>query len=642
MKDKYRATTGLTAALGLWSEALKAEGVLRKTAVETLPVGEKTLGRITSGPVFALESSPGWHSSAMDGFAVLSMNTFGASESAPKKLKIGAEAVPIDTGKPMPEGMDAVIMHEEAFAEGGFIEVSSPVPPWKNVRVAGEDIVATELIVPEGHRLRPVDLSALLAGGLLHVDVRKRPRVSIIPTGSDLVEPGRSLRRGDIIESNSAMLAGMISEWGGLPERRPIAPDEPAALAAAIEDALQSGPEMLVINAGASLGTRDFTFQCVERLGRVVVHGISIKPGKPAVLGFIKGTPVIGTPGFPVAAYTVFELFAKPVVHAMQGTLPEPVPEIEGKLSRSVASTLGQEEFIRVNVGKVAGNFIVTPLARGSGQLMSLVRADGVMRIPPMSEGPGAGSPVKVQLLRDARSIENTVVIIGSHDSAIDVLSSFLKRSYPGYSISSAHVGSMGGLVALKKNEAHAAPTHLLDEDTGEYNVPFIKKMLTGMKITLLNLLYREQGLIVLKGNPKGIKNFSDLARDNVRFINRQGGSGTRLLLDKHLRELGIDAKLVRGYEKEEYTHMAVASAVLTGVADAGLGVLSAARALGLDFVPVTRERYDLAIPEEYMGLPMMKAMLEVIRTDAGFRDALNEMGGYGLEDMGKVIWRGV
>lgn len=637
MKDKYRATTALGDALKAWMEALGAEGALKKTGAEMLPVGA-ALGRVTSEPVFALLSSPGWHSSAMDGFAVLSSNTFGALEGAPKKLKIGLDAIPIDTGKPMPEGTDAVIMHEEAFPEGGFIEISAPVPPWKNVRVAGEDIVATELIVPEGHRLRPMDLSALLSGGLVQINVRRMPRVSIIPTGSDLVEPGRTPRRGEIIESNSAMLAGMISEWGALALKLPIIPDEPDAISDAIGRALP-GSDMLVIIAGASLGSRDFTFECVQRAGGLIIHGVSIKPGKPVILGVIDGKPVIGAPGFPVAAYTVLELFAKPLVCAMQGVEPEPLAEVEARLSRNVPSTLGAEEFIRVKVGKVGGNFIVTPLPRGSGQLMSLVRADGLIRIPPMSEGPGAGSPVKVELLRGRRAIENTVVIIGSHDSAVDVLSSYLKRAYPAYSISSAHVGSMGGLVALKKYEAHAATTHLLDEDTGSYNVPYIEKILPGRKITLVNFLYREQGLIVLKGNPLRIKNFSDLARSDVRFINRQAGSGTRLLLDKHLRELGIGPELVSGYEKEEYTHMAVASAVLTGVADAGLGVLSAAMALGLDFVPVTRERYDLAIPDEYLELPMVKAMLDVMRTDAGFRNALLKMGGYGLGEMGKVIW---
>ena len=638
MKDKYRENLPLPDALALWDEALRKEELLNPLPGEILPVSV-ALHRVTSGPVFARVSSPAFHSSAMDGYAVRAADTFGAAETSPKRLRINVEAVPIDTGKPMPEGFNAVLILEEISVEDGFIEFRAPAFPYKNVRLAGEDIVATELILPENHKLRPMDLAALLAGGITQVKVRRRPLVSIIPTGSDLVPPGSELKTGEIIESNSSLLGGLIEEWGGSPLIKNIVPDEPLPLKSAISDALMES-DIVIVNAGASLGTKDYTFDCVEELGKVVLHGVAIKPGKPVILGVVKGKPVIGIPGFPVSAYITFELFVKPLVHALLGVPPEPARTLEGIISRTLPSSLGQEEFIRVKAGKVGEEYIVTPLQRGAGQLMSLVRADGILRIPAMSEGLGPGTRVRVELLKSPSEIENTVVFIGSHDNAIDLLSSFLKKKYPLYSLSSAHVGSMGGLLALKRGEAHSAPTHLLDEETGEYNISFIKRLLPDRKITLVNMVYREQGLMVKKGNPTNIKTFEDLARPGIRFINRQAGSGTRLLLDKHLRELKIDTSKISGYRKEEYTHMAVASAVLTDAADCGLGVLSAARALGLDFIPVARERYDIAIPTEFLDLPQVKAVLDIIRNDEEFKKTLLGMGGYEVEDMGKVIYQ--
>ncbi|MDA8169553.1 MAG: molybdopterin biosynthesis protein [Nitrospiraceae bacterium] len=638
MKDKYRASTPLGTALDIWMDSLKMAGLLAPLEGEPVAVAD-ALGRVTAGAVFARTSSPGWHSAAMDGYAVRALDTFGASETAPKRLNTGTDAVLIDTGKPMPDGFDAVIMHEDLSEAAGCIEFTAPVPPWKNVRTAGEDIVATELIVPENHKLRPMDLAAILSGGISGIKARRKPKIIIIPTGSDLIDADTAageLRKGLIIESNSSMLAGMAAQWGALAGREKIIPDEPDALGQAISSALGRA-DMVVVNAGASLGTKDYTLECIEKAGRVVLHGVAIKPGKPVILGIINGKPVIGTPGYPVSACTAFNLFARPVIYAMQGLEPGPPGTVTGRLSRSIPSSLGQEEFIRVKVGSVDGKYIVTPLARGAGQLMSLVRADGLLNIPSMSEGIGQGSDVTVELLREKHEIENTAVLIGSHDSALDILSSFLKRRHHSMSLSSAHVGSMGGLMALKRGEAHIAPAHLLDEKTGQYNFPFIKKILPEKKIVLVNLVYREQGLMVPRGNPENIKGFEDLRR--ARFVNRQPGSGTRLLLDKHLGELGIKPQEVYGYGNEQFTHMAVASAVLSGAADTGLGVLGAARALGLDFIQVARERYDLAIPAEFAGLPVIKALLEIIRTDEGFRETIMSMGGYGLEDMGKVMY---
>ena len=651
-REIYLEGTPLHEALTKWLSRFDSEESGRPLPGEIIHVKD-SLGRITAEAIIAKISSPFYHSSAMDGYAVRFVDTFGASETSPKRLRIEEQAVYVDTGDPMPDGCNAVIMIEDVNIvrakskgqsaksekdESGYIEIISPATPWQNVRVIGEDIVATELILPENHRIRPVDTGAMLAAGYTEVAVRRKPKVVVIPTGTEIVEPGTELKKGDIIEFNSRILGGLVSEWGGNAVRFRIVPDRFDEIKKAILDALGMG-DMVVVNAGASAGSEDFTARAVRELGDVLLHGVNIKPGKPVILGWVRGKPVLGIPGYPVSAFITFHLFAKPLIYRWQGLEVEKQEMIRAKISRQVASALGQEEFLRVKIGKVGNNLIATPISRGAGVLMSLVRADGFVRIPAMSEGIGSGTEVDVELIRSRSDIENTVVCIGSHDNALDLLANILKKKYPRLSLSSAHVGSMGGLMALKRGEAHFAGTHLLSEETGEYNVPFIKRLLSDKKIVLINLVYREQGLLVLKGNPKNIKGFKDLTRDDVIFVNRQAGAGTRLLTDKCLKELSINTKDVKGYEREEYTHMGVASAVITGIADTGLAILASAKALGLDFIPVAKERYDLAIPREFLETDMLQNLLNIIRVDKEFRETVKGLGGYDVSDMGKVMY---
>jgi putative molybdopterin biosynthesis protein len=637
----YLESTPLNEALSRWVGMLEAEGILAPLPGEYVSVPD-SLGRVTAHALIAKNSSPFYHSSAMDGYAVRFSDTFGASERTPKTLKLKDQAMYVDTGDPLPEGFNAVIMIEDVQRVGGgdAIEIIAPVTPWEHVRVIGEDIVATELILPENQKIRPVDIGALRACGYAEVSVRRRPRVVVIPTGSELVEPGGRLRKGDIIESNSWILCSIAREWGGDPVRSEIVPDNLSSLKEAIRTATGEG-DIVVVNAGASAGSEDFTVDAIRELGEVIMHGVSIRPGKPVILGWIDKKPVIGIPGYPVSAYITFDLFVKPLIYRMQGLEPAEPESLQAKISRQVASPPGQEEFLRVKVGKVGGHLIATPISRGAGVLMSLVRADGFVRVPAMSEGLGAGAPVEVALLRTKEEIEHTVVCIGSHDNTLDILANIFRRRYPRFSISSAHVGSMGGLMAIKRGDAHMAGTHLLDEESGEYNIPFIRRMLQEKNVSLVNLVHREQGLIVQRGNPRGIQGFQDLTRPDVAFVNRQAGSGTRLLADKCMKEQGISAGEVRGYEREEYTHMAVASAVLSGLADTGLGILASARALNLDFIPVAKERYDLAIPAEFFDTAMMRSLLDVIRHDAEFRETVLSLGGYDVSDMGRVVYEG-
>jgi putative molybdopterin biosynthesis protein len=649
-KGIYLDNISLNEAIRKWLEKIQSEHV-SPLEQESIPVGQ-SLGRITSEAIFAKMSSPFYHASAMDGYAVKFADTFGASERSPKKLDYGRQAISVNTGDPLPDGFDSVIMVEdvniiqqkESWTKDAqkrvveYIEIIKAATPWQHVRVIGEDIVFTELIVPENHKIRPVDIGAIISGGHVSVHVRKRPKIVLIPTGSELVEPGSELRKGNIIESNSFILSALVQEWGGEALRVKPVPDSIEEIKKAIKEGCEVG-DLVVVNAGSSAGSADFTAQAIAQLGEVIQHGINIKPGKPVILGWIKNTPVLGIPGYPVSAFITFSIFARIIVCTLLGTEPPYTEYMTAKLSRQVASSLGQEEFLRVKLGKVGENMIATPVSRGAGVLMSLVRADGFVRIPAMSEGLGAGTEVNVELLRDKNEIGNTVVCIGSHDNSLDLLANILKKNYPGFSLSSAHVGSMGGLMALKKGEAHMAGTHLLDEKTGEYNIPILQSLLGDKGIVLINLVYRQQGLMVIKGNPKKISSFEDLLLADIVFINRQRGSGTRLLTDKYLRENNISSGDIRGYEREEYTHMGVASAVLTGIADTGMGILAAARALGLDFIPLARERYDLAFMKEYMGTSPVSAVLQIIRENNEFRTSVENLGGYDISDMGKILY---
>jgi len=636
-QNKYLSNEPLAEAILKYDHALKATGFGAVLPGERIPIVD-ALGRVTSEAVIAKLSSPFYHSAAMDGFAVKFIDTFGASETRPRRLRVPEQAMPIDTGDPMPEGFNAVIMIEEVERISETeIELLKPSTPWQHVRLVGEDIVATELIISENHKIRPVDMAAMLASGHTTVMVRTRPVVTIIPTGTELTEPGRDLHTGDIIDFNSTMLAALSTELGAIAIRSNIVKDDAGLLRGSILAALANS-DIIVVNAGSSAGREDFTVNVIAELGTVIVHGVAIKPGKPVILGIIQGKPVIGIPGYPVSAALTFGLFVNPIIHVVQGLTSAPENTMTAKLSRQVASSLGSEEFIRVKLGRVSGTLIATPVTRGAGALMSLVRADGILRVPAQNEGIAAGHEVTIGLLRSSHDIENTIVCIGSHDNALDVLANFLKKRHPDYTLSSAHVGSMGGLLALKRGEAHFAGTHLLDEATGTYNVSYIKKLLPDMQTMLVNLVYRTQGFLVPKGNPKGIRGFEDLAREEVVFVNRQAGAGTRLLTDLYLNKLKIDPGRVKGYHHEEFTHMAVAAAVLSGAADTGLAVFSAAQALDLEFIPVAQERYDLAIPQKYFDTPMLQALLRIIREDTEFREQIVSMGGYDVSEMGSVI----
>ena len=613
-------------------------------ASEEIPIDD-ALDRITAEPVFAKISAPHYHASAMDGICVRAEDTFGATEFAPKKLRplsgdnfAGAFQY-VDTGNAIPLWANAVVMIEKVHQlEDGRVEIFDSVAPWSHVRLVGEDVVATELLLPRAHRLRPYDLGALLAAGHTKVKVKEKPRVAILPTGNELIAPGDEPVPGAVIEFNSSVLGAFVREWGGAPARTARVGDDPAKLGAALRAALKNNHVAAII-AGSSAGEHDFTAEVIAQAGELLAHGIDVMPGKPAVLGVVDGKPVIGIPGYPVSAIVIAREILCPVIEKLLGAGAGAPPTVQAVVPKKIPSHLGLEEFVRVHLGRVEDKLIAAPLGRGAGVITTMVHADGLMRIPSLVEGVNAGEEMEVELLRPLADVENTILAIGSHDLAIGILEDRLKLTHPECKIAATNVGSLGGLFALERRETHIAGCHLLDPDTGAYNIPDIKRMIPDTPVVLVHLARREQGLIVKRGNPKKIAGLDALARPDLMFVNRQPGSGTRVLLDYELKRLQMNPAGIRGYEREEFTHMAVGVAVASGLADAGLGVRSAANALGLDFIPVGEEQYDLVFLRSFFDSEKGRRLLDTIRSQ-GFKRAVNDLGGYDTTRAGEILYR--
>jgi len=612
---------------------------------ETLPV-EQALNRITAEAVFAKISSPHYHGSAMDGICVRAEDTFGATEFVPKKLTHIAGEAPtanafafVDTGNALPSWANAVVMIEKVHQlDDTTVEIFEAAAPWQNVRLVGEDVVATELLLPRSHRLRPYDLGALLAAGHTRVSVKVKPRVGILPTGDELLKPGDAIAPGRIVEFNSTVLSSLITEAGGTATVLPSASDNPAKLKEALRGALQDH-HLVAIIAGSSAGEHDFTAQIIEEEGELLAHGIDVMPGKPAVLGVVQNKPVVGVPGYPVSAIVVAREIIEPALAKFLGQGFVSRPKVRALVPKKIDSHLGLEELVRVILGRVDNKLVAVPLRRGAGVITTMVQADGLMRIPSLSEGVNAGEEVDIELLRSVDEIEHAILCTGSHDLSIDVLGDELKRNFAGLKIAASNVGSLGGLLSLQRGETHIAGSHLLDAATGAYNIPDIRRVIPHTPVVLVHLVRRDQGLLLQPGNPKRIEQLKDLTRPDVMFVNRQSGSGTRVLLDYQLQHSKIDPGTIRGYEREEFTHMAVAVAIASQLADVGLGVKSAAQALGLDFIPVGEEQYDLVFLRSFFDAEHGAKLLLTIRS-ADFKKAVEALGGYDARAAGEVIYK--
>jgi putative molybdopterin biosynthesis protein len=633
-----------------FESALQEAGLGGILGKESIPLEEHSLGRTLAEAVIAKVSSPHYHAAAMDGFAVEAEETTGAQPSTPLTLLAGVKAKYVDTGDALPTGCDAVIPIEnvESLDENGkatgniraprSVRIRAAVTPWSHVRLMGEDIIATQLVLPAGQVLRAVDLGAIAAAGYQEIQVARKPRVAILPTGTELVPIGGELKAGSILEYNSLVLAGQVSAWGGLPTRMPIIPDDFESICSCVKEAAQDH-DLVLLGAGSSAGAEDFSSKVVEELGTLLVHGIAVRPGHPVILGILdadgRKVPIIGMPGYPVSSAMTGEIFVEPLLARWLGRQAnEPLVEL-ATLTRKTTSPGGDDDYVRVVLGRVGEKMLAAPLARGAGIITSLVKADGIMVLPRGVQGAEAGESVEVQLYTKKHELERRIFCIGSHDLTLDLLTQFLAKQER--RMVSVNVGSQGGLIALSRKEAHLAGSHLLDPQTGEYNLSYLQKYLAGVPVWLVALVLREQGFIVNKGNPHNIKTLQDLARPGIRFVNRQRGAGTRVLLDYHLGLNQIAPAAIKGYEQEEYTHLGVAAAVASGRADCGLGIAAAAHALGLDFVPLFQERYDLVIPSDYRQGALLAPLFDIINGKA-FRQEVRQMPGYDVSVMGKVI----
>ena len=653
-------------------EALQDVNLWRVLGNETIPLDENALGRITAEPIWALVSSPHYHASAMDGFAVRAEDTNGAQPSSPIQLSLNSDQLSgrtqyVDTGDPLPEWANAVIPIEnvESLDEHGEItsvirqpssvRIRAAVAPWSHVRPLGEDIVATQLVLPAGHTLRPVDLGAIAASGHQNITVARKPKVAILPTGTELVPIGSKLKSGDILEYNSLVMAAQIKAMGGEPTRYPITKDNFDSIFERVQAAAQTH-DLILLNSGSSAGAEDFSAKVVEKLGQLLVHGVAVRPGHPVILGMIEetlnvkcSTLIIGVPGYPVSSALTVDIFVEPIIAKWLGRRPNELPTEMATLTRKLVSPAGDDDYVRVAVGKVGGKLLAAPLSRGAGVITSLVQADGLALIPSGVQGYEAGEQVKVHLYRSRAEIDKTIFCIGSHDMTLDLLAQFLAKYDRRFA--SSNVGSQGGLVALRRGEAHMAGSHLLDPNNGEYNISYIRQYMPNIPVKVIALVGRDQGLIVRQGNPKGIKSLGDLSSSerspqrkaraepsrSVLFVNRQRGAGTRVLLDYHLKLMAISPESIVGYSQEEYTHLGVATAVASGRADCGLGIAAAAQALDLGFIPLFQERYDLVIPKQFAEDDLLAPLFELL-VDRGFREAVSQLKGYDVSVMGNVI----
>ncbi|PKK39300.1 Molybdopterin biosynthesis protein MoeA / Periplasmic molybdate-binding domain protein [Clostridiaceae bacterium JG1575] len=621
-ETRYIGNMDLKKAKALYQKALSLT-----PRSERIPC-EEALGRVSFAPVYAQRSSPSYPCAAMDGIAVCAQKTADARPLNPLILQEGNDYQVVNTGNPIDPPFDAVIMKEEVVVGPTGLTIRAAAIAWQHVRPVGEDLVATEMILASRHRIRPFDLGSLLAGGVSEVEVYTQPSVAILPTGSELLPPGAPDQRGRITDSNSTMLRALCQEAGAKAQCLPVCPDDPHLLRQALQSAAERF-DVVLVGAGSSAGTKDYTAQTLADLGEVVVHGVAMKPGKPVILGKIGATPVLGIPGYPVSAYLSFHEFCDPILSVLSGQKQKET-YVTAKMAQPIHSSLKNQEFLRVSLAYIDGTYHATPSGQGAGVSMSLVRADGIGEIPRNREGLHRRETLLVRLLRDASEIQDRLPVIGSHDICLDLL----RDRCP---LQSTHVGSMGGVLALLDGEAVLAPVHVLDEATRTYNLPLLAQYFPEGTHALLRGPGRTQGLMVPKGNPQGIQGIADLTRPGVRFINRQRGSGTRIFLDDRLRAAKIDAAAIQGYDREATTHTTVAAAVKEGSATCGAGVLSAARALDLDFIPLGEESYDFLVAKADLDDERVQKFIASLQSES-FQNALRARGGYRLEDLGEVI----
>lgn len=633
MGFEYLTNVPLDEARGEYLARLQENGFAGQTEMVSV---QNAFGRITARAVYAAICAPHYAASAMDGIAVHAKDTFGATETTPVRLTPQQYMV-VDTGDPVPEDCDAVIMVEDIVrGEDESVTIYAAAAPWQHIRQIGEDICAGEMILASYMEVTPAAIGAMIAGGVLEIEVIKKPVIGIIPTGDEIVAPCADPKPGDILEFNSSIFSAMVQEWGAEAKTYPIVPDRFDAIREMVARAADEC-DIVLLNAGSSAGREDYSVSVIRELGDVVYHGIAIKPGKPAILGLRGAVPILGVPGYPVSGIIVIEELLKPLVAEWFHSNTAPVQLATATLTRPVVSGLKYQEFVRVRMGEVGGKLTASPLSRGAGVVSSFMKADGILEVPQGTEGYEAGEEVQVRLLSTPEKLQNTLVVIGSHDPLLDEVADMMHRADPTVFMSSSHVGSMGGIMAIRRGEAHAGGCHLLDTETGVYNLSFLKKYFPNGGIRLVRCVGRQQGLMLAKGNPLDIKEFADIAKNGVRYVNRQKGSGTRVLMDYLCEQYAVNVSDIYGYEREELTHTSVAAQIANGSADAGMGIYSAVQLYDLDFLPICIEEYDLIIPDHAWETPVVQQLIATLKSPA-FREKMLAMGGYTVDHPGEII----
>jgi putative molybdopterin biosynthesis protein len=620
-------------------EVVSAQEARRRfeACVDRSPLGGETvtlsaaLSRVFAGDVIAPVDAPPFDRANVDGFAVRAADTAGAGDGRPKHLMLNAEviacgvapavevmpgtATAIATGGVIPRGADAVVMIEHTeLMEGdaaAAIELRRAVASGQFVSFAGSDIARGETLLRRGTHIGSREIGMLAACGFAAVEAVRRPRVAVLSTGDELVEPGRPLRPGGVYDSNGAIIAAAVTEAGGEPVPFGAVPDEELALELAMRNALDSC-DMVVLSGGTSKGAGDLSHRIVSRLGKpgILVHGVALKPGKPLCLAVVGDKPLVVLPGFPTSAIFTFHAFVAPIIRARAGLLPEAARTIDAKVPVRIASELGREEFVLVSLVAGADGLIAFPTGKGSGAVTAFSQADGFLAIDALASALDAGTEAEVTLIgEEARAPD--LVIMGSHDIALDIVVGTLAER--GFTARTIAVGSLGGVAAVGRGECDLAPVHLIDQATGIYN-----KHLLGPGLALVPGWRRMQGFVFrpsdarFEGGSAQAALKAALADSAVLMVNRNAGSGTRVLIDGILR-----GARPAGYANQPRSHNAVAAAVAQGRADWGVAIEPVARLYGLSFLPIAPEEYDFLLLEARRDRPAVQAFLAALRDDA-------------------------
>jgi putative molybdopterin biosynthesis protein len=594
---------------------------------ESVPLAE-ALGRVLAHDVVALADAPPFDRSNVDGFAVRAVDTIGASDREPRILRLNAEviacghepkldvgggtATAVATGGIIPRGADAVVMieHTELHDDGApAIEVRRTVAPGQFISYAGSDIARGETLLRRGARIGSREIGMLAAAGHGAIEVVRRPKVAVLSTGDELVPPGAALKAAQVYDSNGAIIAAAVAEAGGVPVAFGAFPDDEAKLEQAVRDAL-AACDMVVLSGGTSKGAGDLSHAIVSRLGEIVVHGVALKPGKPLCLGVAEGKPIVVLPGFPTSAIFTFHSFIAPLIRARAGVPPEAAQTVTARVPVRIASELGRQEFVLVSLIDGETGVVAFPIGKGSGAVTSFSQADGFLAIDALAAALDAGGEAHVTLIGSAARAPD-LVIMGSHDVALDaVVGAIVDRGFAARVLS---VGSLGGAAAVARGECDIAPVHLIDPKSGQYNVHLVQPGLT-----LVPGWRRMQGILFRPGDAR-FENRSArdglaaaLADTSALMVNRNAGSGTRVLMDTLL-----DGRRPPGYANQPKSHNAVAAAIAQGRADWGLAIAPVANMYGLGFLPVAPEHYDFLVADRSRTHAAVAAFLAALQDEA-------------------------